>query len=146
MQLRNPSRVSREQIESVRNMFNSFHHVAIICSDYARSKRFYVEILGLEVVREIYRDDRKSFKLDLRVGDKSQIELFSFPNPPARVSNPEACGLRHIAFEVEDVSDIAQKLSARGVDIEPIRVDEATHKTFTFFKDPDGLPIELYQK
>jgi glyoxylase I family protein len=127
-------------------MFNRIHHVAIICSDYARSKHFYVEVLGFKVVREIHRESRKSFKLDLQVGDQYQIELFSFPNPPARPSRPEACGLRHIAFEVDDVKDTARKLTARGVELEPIRVDETTGKSFTFFEDPDGLPIEIYQR
>lgn len=127
-------------------MFNRVHHVAIICSDYPRSKHFYVEILGLKAVREVYREERKSFKLDLQVGDQYQIELFSFPNPPARVSSPEACGLRHIAFEVEDVLDVARKLKIRGIEVEPVRVDEATNKSFTFFRDPDGLPIEIYER
>jgi glyoxylase I family protein len=127
-------------------MFNRLHHVAIICSDYPRSKHFYVEILGLKAVREIYREERRSFKLDLQVGDQYQIELFSFPNPPARVSSPEACGLRHIAFEVEDVQDVARRLTVRGVEVEPIRVDEATNKSFTFFRDPDDLPIEIYER
>jgi glyoxylase I family protein len=127
-------------------MFNRVHHVAIICSDYARSKRFYVEILGLKAVREIYREERKSFKLDLQVGEHYQIELFSFPHPPARPSRPEACGLRHLALEVEDVAGTARILKERGVEVEAIRVDETTHKLFTFFADPDGLPIEIYEK
>jgi len=127
-------------------MFNRIHHVAIICSDYARSKHFYVEILGLKVVREIYREDRKSFKLDLQVGEQYQIELFSFSDPPARASRPEACGLRHIAFEVDNVEETARKLTTRGVAVEPIRVDETTNKRFTFFADPDGLPIEIYER
>jgi glyoxylase I family protein len=127
-------------------MFNRLHHVAIICSDYPRSKHFYVEILGLEMVREIYREDRRSFKLDLRVGDQYQIELFSFPNPPARVTAPEACGLRHIAFEVDDVRETARSLRTRGVEVEPIRIDNVTNKSFTFFCDPDGLPIEVYER
>ena len=127
-------------------MFNRIHHIAIICSDYARSKRFYVDILGLEIVREIYREERRSYKLDLKVGETYQIELFSFPDPPQRLSSPEACGLRHIAFEVDDVQDTARKLMARGVEMEPIRVDELTNKRFTFFRDPDNLPIEIYEK
>jgi glyoxylase I family protein len=127
-------------------MFNRLHHVAIICSDYPRSKHFYVEILGLEMVREIYREERRSFKLDLRVGDQYQIELFSFPDPPARVTAPEACGLRHIAFEVDDVQETVRSLTARGVEVEAIRLDEATNKSFTFFRDPDGLPIEIYER
>ena len=127
-------------------MFDRIHHVAIICSDYARSKRFYVEILGFEIIREVYREDRRSFKLDLKVGDQYQIELFSFPNPTSRPSSPEACGLRHIAFEVQDVKESARRLSALGVGVEPIRVDEATSKCFTFFRDPDGLPVEIYER
>ena len=127
-------------------MFDRIHHVAIICSDYAKSKRFYVELLGFEVIREVYREDRRSFKLDLRVGDQYQIELFSFPNPPSRPSSPEACGLRHIAFEVQDVKKSARRLSGLGVEVEPIRIDEATNKSFTFFRDPDGLPIEIYER
>jgi glyoxylase I family protein len=127
-------------------MLNRIHHLAIICSDYDRSKKFYVEILGLEIIREIYREERGSYKLDLRVGDRYQIELFSFPNPPARVSGPEACGLRHLAFEVDDVQAIAKRLSERGVAVEPIRIDEATQKSFTFFEDPDHLPIEIYER
>jgi glyoxylase I family protein len=127
-------------------MFNRLHHVAIICSDYPRSKHFYVGILGLEIVREVYREDRRSFTLDLRVGDEYQIELFSFPDPPARVTAPEACGLRHIAFEVDDVQEMVRNLAARGVEVEAIRADEATNKSFTFFRDPDGLPIEIYER
>jgi glyoxylase I family protein len=127
-------------------MFNRIHHVAIICSDYSRSKHFYVEILGFKVVREIYREARKSFKLDLQFGEHDQIELFSFPDPPARVSRPEACGLRHIALEVDDVRDTARRLAERGVAVEPIRVDETTNKLFTFFADPDDLPIEIYER
>jgi glyoxylase I family protein len=126
-------------------MFERLHHIAIICSDYVRSKRFYVEILGFKIVREIYREERGSFKLDLQVGDRYQIELFSFPSPPARLTSPEACGLRHIAFEVEDVEGSCRMLRARGVDVEPVRVDEFTGKTFAFFRDPDGLPIEIYE-
>ena len=128
------------------SMFNRIHHVAIICSDYSRSKHFYVEILGFAVVREIYREAQKSFKLDLQVGENYQIELFSFPGPPARPSRPEACGLRHIAFEVDDVEETARTLKARGVAVEPIRVDETTNKRFTFFADPDELPIEIYER
>jgi glyoxylase I family protein len=127
-------------------MFNRVHHIAIICTDYAKSKSFYVETLGLKVVREVYREERRSFKLDLLVGDQYQIELFSFPNPAARPSRPEACGLRHLAFEVDDVREAARILSARGVEIEPVRVDEFTGKTFTFFSDPDDLPIEIYER
>jgi glyoxylase I family protein len=126
-------------------MFKCIHHVAIICFDYEKSKRFYVETLGLQVLREVFRKERQSYKLDLKVGDTCQIELFSFPNPPKRVSRPEACGLRHIAFEVDDVQAAAQRLKSKGVDVEPVRVDEFTNKRFTFFRDPDDLPIELYE-
>ena len=127
-------------------MLGRIHHIAIICSDYAKSKRFYVEILGLKVVREIYREERRSYKLDLQVGDQYQIELFSFPNPPTRPSRPEACGLRHLAFEVDDVQATARVISDRGIQVEPIRVDPTTGKSFTFFADPDDLPIEIYQR
>jgi glyoxylase I family protein len=126
-------------------MFNRLHHIAIICSDYPRSKHFYVEILGFKIVREVYREDRQSFKLDLQVGARYQLELFSFSAPPKRLSSPEACGLRHIAFEVEDVESSCKTLRARGVEVEPVRIDEFTGKAFTFFRDPDGLPIEIYE-
>lgn len=122
------------------------HHVAIICSDYERSKRFYAETLGLAVVREVHRADRDSYKLDLALADGTQIELFSFPDPPPRPSYPEARGLRHLAFEVADVGEAARELASRGVTVEPIRVDEHTGKRFTFFADPDGLPLELYER
>jgi glyoxylase I family protein len=127
-------------------MFDRIHHVAIICSDYSRSKHFYVDILGFKVIKEIYREARKSYKLDLQAGEHDQIELFSFPGPPARISRPEASGLRHIAFEVDNVEDTARELTARGVAVEPIRVDETTNKRFTFFADPDDLPIEIYER
>jgi glyoxylase I family protein len=119
--------------------------VAIICSDYERSKRFYTEVLGFAIIREVYRTERQSFRLELRSGD-CQLELFSFPNPPPRPSTPEAQGLRHLAFEVEDVEDTVRALVAHGVVVEPIRVDKETGKRFTFFPDPDGLPIELYER
>ncbi|HWU70423.1 MAG TPA: VOC family protein [Pseudoxanthomonas sp.] len=121
------------------------HHVAIIASDYARSKRFYTEVLGLQVVAEVYRAARDSWKLDLRVDANTQIELFSFPDPPARVSRPEACGLRHLAFRVVDLDASVKHLSGHDVECEPIRVDEYTGRRFTFFADPDGLPLELYE-
>jgi len=127
------------------SMLNRIHHVAIICSDYERSKDFYVNILGLPVVQEVYRAERKSYKLDLSVGGLYQIELFSFENPPLRPSRPESRGLRHLAFEVDDVAAVAAVLNSRGVDTEVIRIDEYTGKQFTFFSDPDGLPLELYQ-
>lgn len=121
------------------------HHVAIICSDYARSKRFYTEVLGLKVLAENYRAQRDSFKLDLGLPDGSQIELFSVPKAPARPSYPEAQGLRHLAFEVDDVDDWVRQLQVHGVEVEPVRVDEFTRKRFVFFADPDALPIELYE-
>lgn len=121
------------------------HHVALIASDYARSKAFYVDTLGLQVLAEHYRAERQSYKLDLALPDGSQLELFSFPSPPPRPSRPEACGLRHLAFTVADVAASKQVLEAAGVVVEDIRVDEYTGRRFTFFADPDGLPLELYQ-
>jgi glyoxylase I family protein len=123
----------------------SVHHIAIICSDYQRSKHFYTEVLGLEVIREVYREARKSYKLDLALNGHYVIELFSFPEPPARVSRPEAVGLRHVAFEVADITEMVEALKAKGVETEPIRIDESTGRRFTFFEDPDRLPIELYE-
>ena len=122
------------------------HHVAVICSDYGRSKRFYTEVLGLEIVAEAYRAARDSHKLDLRLPDGTQVELFSFPHPPARPSYPEACGLRHLAFAVVDLDAAVAHLKAHGIAAEPVRVDEYTGKRFTFFADPDGLPLELYER
>ena len=124
---------------------NRVHHIAIICSDYQRSKRFYTEILGLKIVREVFRGERNSWKLDLEVNGLYQIELFSFPNPPARPSRPEAAGLRHLAFEVDNLDEAVAKVKKYSVEVEPIRVDEFTGKRFTFFADPDGLPIEFYE-
>ncbi|ALU87743.1 VOC family protein [Herbaspirillum rubrisubalbicans] len=121
------------------------HHVAIICSDYAISKAFYVDLLGLRVIAEHYRQARDSWKLDLGLPDGTQIELFSFPNPPARPSRPEACGLRHLSFAVADVAVSKAELEAQGVAVEEIRIDEYTGRRFTFFADPDGLPLELYE-
>jgi len=121
------------------------HHVAIICSDYARSKHFYTQVLGLRVLAEAYREARDSHKLDLALPDGTQLELFSFPSPPPRPSYPEACGLRHLAFEVDDVAAAAERLKGQGIEVEPLRVDEFTERRFTFFADPDGLPIELYE-
>lgn len=126
-------------------MLKRIHHAAIICSDYPRSKAFYTEILGLRVVAENYRAARDSYKLDLALLDGSQIELFSFPNAPERPSFPEAQGLRHLAFVVDDVAEIKAQLEQKGVSVEPIRIDEYTGKAYTFFADPDGLPLELYQ-
>jgi glyoxylase I family protein len=122
------------------------HHVAVICSDYERSKRFYVGVLGLEVVSEVYREVRRSHKLDLKLPDGTQIELFSFPDPPARPSYPEACGLRHLALAVADLDAAVTHLQKYGVAVEPVRVDDHTGKRFTFFNDPDGLPLELYER
>lgn len=122
------------------------HHIAIICSDYEVSKHFYTEILGLEIIREVYREERNSYKLDLALNGNYIIELFSFPNPPARVSQPEACGLRHLAFAVEDLEQAIAKLNAQNIPTETIRIDEYTGKRFTFFTDPDGLPLELYEE
>ena len=121
------------------------HHVAIICSDYAVSKAFYVDLLGLRVIAEHYRDARDSWKLDLGLPDGTQVELFSFPSPPARPSRPEACGLRHLSLAVADVAACKAELEAKGVAVEEIRVDEYTGQRFTFFADPDGLPLELYE-
>ncbi len=121
------------------------HHVAVICSDYARSKHFYTEILGFPIIRETYRAERQSYKLDLQVSATEAIELFSFPDPPARPSRPEACGLRHLAFAVADLEAAVQDLAAKGVVLEAIRLDELTGKRFVFFQDPDGLPLELYE-
>ncbi len=124
---------------------NSIHHLAIICSDYQVSKHFYTEILGMKIMYEVYRADRNSYKLDLLVNGKYQIELFSFPDPPVRVSDPEARGLRHIAFEVENLTGSVNELNKQGVITGAIRVDAVTGKKFVFFFDPDGLPIELYE-
>nr|WP_315464742.1 VOC family protein [uncultured Rhodoferax sp.] len=126
-------------------MLRRIHHAAIICADYARSKRFYVETLGLKVVAEHYRAERKSWKLDLALPDGSQIELFSFENAPPRPSYPEARGLRHLAFEVSDVGICKQTLEVQGIAVEDIRIDEYTQRRFVFFADPDGLPLELYE-
>ena len=125
---------------------SGIHHVAIICSDYEKSKHFYVNILGFSIIQETFRESRNSYKLDLRVGNSDAIELFSFPQPPERPSRPEACGLRHLAFVVNDVDESVAELTAQGVQVETIRVDEITGKRFTFFQDPDGLPLELYQR
>ena len=127
-------------------MLNSIHHVAIICSDYEVSKHFYTQVLGLHIIAENYRAERDSYKLDLSLPQGGQIELFSFPKPPTRPSRPEACGLRHLAFVVESVELVKQKLEQQGIVVEPIRVDEFTGKAYTFFNDPDGLPLELYQQ
>ena len=124
---------------------NAIHHVAIICSDYETSKRFYTEILGLTVLTETFRAERQSYKLDLAVNGQYQIELFSFPNPPRRPSRPEALGLRHLAFAVANLDAAVTYLNQQGVTTELIRVDSLTGRRFMFFADPDGLPLELYE-
>ena len=124
---------------------NALHHVAIICSNYVASKAFYTEILGFKIKQEVYRTERQSYKLDLMIGEHYLIELFSFPNPPTRPSRPEACGLRHIAFEVDSIEEVFEELTAKTIAVEPIRIDEFTGKKFTFIADPDGLPIEFYE-
>lgn len=126
-------------------MIKKIHHIAIICSDYEKSKQFYTEILGFEITQEVYREERRSYKLDLSLNGNYCIELFSFPNPPKRVSRPEACGLRHLAFEVDNIESTIETLSKYQIKTEPIRMDEFTQKRFTFFEDPDQLPIELYE-
>lgn len=126
-------------------MLSRIHHAAIICSDYAVSKRFYTECLGLRIVAEHYRAERQSYKLDLALPDGAQIELFSFPAAPARPSYPEARGLRHLAFEVADVELCKRQLEAQGIAVEAVRVDEYTGRRFVFFGDPDDLPLELYE-
>jgi len=121
------------------------HHIAIICSDYTRSRHFYVDVLEFQVIQETYRAERQSYKLDLELDGGDRLELFSFPNPPARSSYPEACGLRHLAFAVENLDRLVAKLNQIGIAIEPIRLDALTGKRFTFFQDPDHLPLELYE-
>jgi len=127
-------------------MFNRIHHIAIICSDYEKSKNFYVRILGFKVIKETYREERKSYKLDLALNEDYIIELFSFPNPPKRISRPEAQGLRHLAFEVDSLEQAVSYLQSKGIETEPVRVDKLTGKRFTFFNDPDQLPLEMYEK
>jgi|TARA_R110002167_G_scaffold282177_1_gene487434 glyoxylase I family protein len=125
---------------------NKVHHIAIICSDYKKSKKFYVDVLDLEPLQEIYREERDSYKLDLALNGEYIIELFSFPKPPPRSTRPEAAGLRHLAFEVDNLASNLLELSEKGIEAEPVRTDEYTQKKFTFIFDPDNLPIELYQK
>lgn len=127
-------------------MLQAIHHVAIICSDYSRSKHFYQQVLGLKIIAENYRAERQSWKLDLQLPNGGQIELFSFVDAPARPSRPEAQGLRHLSFAVADVKAATAWLTAQGVAVEPIRVDPYTGAEFTFFADPDGLPLEIYQQ
>lgn len=126
--------------------FLAIHHCAIICSNYERSKYFYVDLLGFSIINEIYRKERDSYKLDLAIGNGGgQIELFSFPKPPTRLTHPEACGLRHLAFTVQDLDASVRELNIKGVETEPVRLDPITGKRFTFFRDPDELPLEIYQ-
>ena len=126
-------------------LLKNVHHIAIICSDYDQSKRFYTEILGLDIIRETWRAERRSWKLDLALNGHYIIELFSFPDPPARPSRPEACGLRHLAFAVEDLERVIAHLHRHLVETEAVRTDEMTGKRFTFIADPNGLPIEFYE-
>lgn len=123
---------------------NQIHHVAVIASDYKKSRAFYVEKLGFEVIRENYRESRNDYKLDLRLGD-CELELFGIENSPKRPNYPEACGLRHLAFRVDCIESVVKELNEMGIDTEPIRIDEFTNKKMTFFKDPDGLPLELHE-
>lgn len=125
---------------------NKVHHIAILCSDYQKSKTFYTEVLGLTIIREIYREERQSYKLDLALNGTYIVELFSFPNPPKRPSRPEAVGLRHLAFEVINLDETIAFLNTKNIVSEPIRVDETTEKRFTFIADPDELPIEFYER
>lgn len=126
--------------------FTKMHHIAIIVSDYQKSREFYVEKLGFPVVRENYCPERDDWKLDLQFGD-SELEIFSKPSAPPRPGWPgsEARGLRHLAFHVENIESVVAELEARGIPCEPIRLDEFTHKKMTFFHDPDGLPLELHE-
>jgi glyoxylase I family protein len=126
-------------------LVSGVHHIAIICSDYPVSKKFYTQILGFEILREVYREERDSWKLDLAINGHYQIELFSFPNTPKRPSQPEACGLRHLALKVADIVHSTNYLENQGIACEPLRIDPYTGKRFTFFSDPDGLPIEFYE-
>lgn len=121
------------------------HHIAIICSNYEASKYFYTQLLGMEIIREVYREERNSYKLDLSLNGNYTIELFSFPDPPGRISHPEAAGLRHLAFEVTNIDTTIAYFEEQKIPIEPVRIDEFTSKKFTFIADPDGLPIEFYE-
>ena len=125
-------------------MLNTTHHVAIIVSDYEKAREFYVDKLELPIIRENYREERDDYKLDLQVGD-IELEIFGVKNPPKRVTNPEACGLRHFAFKVDDIEEAVKWLNAKGIETEPIRWDEYTQKRMTFFRDPDDLPLELHE-
>jgi glyoxylase I family protein len=126
-------------------MLSNIHHIAIICSDYRVSKQFYTQVLGLDIIREVYREERESYKLDLALNGEYIVELFSFPSPPKRPSRPESTGLRHLAFAVSNLDAVVETLTQKGVTSEPIRIDEFTGKRFTFIADPDDLPIEFYE-
>ncbi|MCB8564621.1 SMU1112c/YaeR family gloxylase I-like metalloprotein [Fusobacterium ulcerans] len=125
---------------------NKIHHAAIICSNYEKSKDFYVNILGFKILKETYRSERKSYKLDLEIAGEYQIELFSFPDPPERITSPEARGLRHLAFEVDDIENSVKYLNEKNIVTEPIKIDVVTGKKYTFFRDPDNLPLEICEK
>lgn len=127
------------------SILNSVHHIAVIAGDYAKSKYFYTQVLELEIIREVYREARDSYKLDLALNGHYILELFSFPEAPSRPSRPEAQGLRHLAFSVDNLDAAIDELQAKGVLTEAIRIDPHTGKRFTFFSDPDGLPLELYE-
>ena len=127
------------------SLLKTIHHIAVICSDYQASSKFYTDVLGFSIAAENYRAERKSWKLDLNLNNQYVIELFSFPEPPSRASQPEACGLRHLAFSVDNLDDAVEDLKKKGVVTEAVRKDPFTGKRFTFFADPDGLPLELYE-
>ena len=125
-------------------MFDKIHHVALIASDYDKSKHFYVDLLGFEIIRENFREERDDYKLDLALGD-CELELFGIKNSPPRPSYPEACGLRHLAFKIENIEEAVRELNKKGIETEPVRLDTFTGKKMTFFQDPDGLPLELHE-
>ena len=125
-------------------MLNAIHHVAILVKDYQRSRHFYVDLLGFRVIRENWRPEKQDWKLDLAVGEL-ELEIFSAPGAPERPTRPEALGLRHLAFRVQSVAETAAELNALGIETEPIRIDEFSNRPFTFFRDPDGLPLELHE-
>ncbi len=124
---------------------SAIHHIAVIASDYERAKEFYVKKLGFPVIREHYRENRKDWKIDLRINEDTELELFVEPQPPERVNHPEACGLRHLAFHVENIEETVKELKGLGIECEDIRIDDYTGKKMTFFHDPDGLPLELHE-
>lgn len=126
-------------------MLDIIHHIAIIVSDIEAAKKFYVTKLGFPIIRENYRPERGDWKLDLSMNDTTELELFAVKNPPERVSRPEACGLRHLAFKVESVDNMVKELARREIECEPVRLDAYTGKKLTFFFDPDGLPIEIHE-